>query len=109
MANQNYGEGQQYDEDIINEQWVQQGKPQEFDEEHVRQGDMPGERPQQPGPGQQAQQHDDEEDQSRQARQGSTQEQWDQEHGGLTKEPFSPLDEEEEWEEEDISRLDKIE
>ena len=93
MANQNYGEGQQNDEDITNEQWAKHSGQQEFDEEQVRQGDMPIERPQQTGMGQQA----------------SNQDQWDQEHGVLSEEPISPLDEEEEWQEEDVARLDKIE
>jgi hypothetical protein len=32
MANQDYGRGQQYDEDTTNDQWAQQGGQQQYDQ-----------------------------------------------------------------------------
>jgi hypothetical protein len=103
MANQDFGTGQQYDEDMMNDQWAQQGGQQDAVQ------DMGSQMPNMPrgeGMGRQPQQRDD----------MSDQEQWEQQQSGLSGQPFSPLDEEpveeeEEWqeEEEDISHLDQME
>ena len=123
MANQDVGAGQQYDEDITSDQLAQQGGQQYSDEQDIE-GALPddwsqqvgkgGQNPdaQRGGVGRQGQRGDDMDDQEQPARQGSKPDQWDQQRGGLGQEPImpdSPLDEEEEWQEEDVSRLDKIE
>ena len=93
MVDQDSGAGQQYDEDMPSDQWTQQGKPQ-YDEQDIE-GMMPRKQPQQ---------RDEVEEQEQFARQGS-----------MSRQPFSPLDEEpveeeeEEWqEEEDTSEIDQM-
>ena len=101
MANQDSGAGQQYDEDITSDQWAQQGG-QQVDEQDIE-GVMP-DMPRGGNMGRQPQQRDDMSDQEQFARQG-----------GMSRPPFSPLDEEpveeeeEEWqEEEDTSEIDQM-
>ena len=93
MANQDYGRGQQYDQDTTDDQWAQQGGQQEYDQfnqgmqgqqydaDPSNQGNMPDPWSQQGGMG----------SQNPNTQQGGMddQDQWSQQQGGLSEDPLS--------------------
>lgn len=128
MANQDYGAGQQYDQDTTNDQWAQQGG-QQYDAQGS-QGTMPnewsqeagmgGQNPdmQRGGMGRQDQPGDDMADDvdmadrdqyAQQVRNPANQSEWDQQRGGLSEDPNMPESPfgEDDRQEQGVSRRDK--
>lgn len=113
MANQDYGRGQQYDQDTTDDQWAQQGGQQEYDQfnqgmqgqqydaDPSNQGNMSDPWSQQGGMG----------SQNPNTQQGGMddQDQWSQQQGGLSDDPLSQDSPFGEDEQQGMSRRDRAE